>query len=202
MIQNSHSPANQSFRSYIFVLTLLFTISWQSLAEEPEKLLAPNNKSSIDSIWEKTQKAGAKVYKAGKEKVTNVTKAMDSSSSNRSKKKYGLLGTYSFLDTWVPGKLGLSFARNSTPEGGWELEYLRGTLAVPFIIDDLGKITDQRISLFYRSYSSRNSLSYLYGISYSTFNVHLGTDFISSISGENISQFDIMEVQTLNFNWA
>ena len=82
------------------------------------------------------------------------------------------------------------------------MEYLRGTIAIPFIIDDLGKITDQRISLFYRSYSNRNSFSFLYGVNYSSFKAQLGTDFLATISGGNVSQFDIVSIQTIGFTWG
>ena len=116
--------------------------------------------------------------------------------------RHSFLVNYSFFDTWIPGKYGATYAFNASPSGSWEVEYLRGSISVPFFIEDLGKITDQRLTLMYRSFSQRNSFSFLYGANYSSFKFQLGPDYLATITGGNASTFDVVSVETLGITWG
>lgn len=170
---------------------------WESVDQQEPKKTAPNDED-------------AKLDKKD-DPETNVVAptpgiAADSSSLTsrqlREQNSQNFLVNYSLIDTWIPGKYGVSYAWNISPNGSWEIEYLRGSISVPFIIDDLGKITDQRLTLMYRSFSQRNSFSFLYGVNYSALKFQLGTDYLATISGGNVSAFDIIDIQTLGLTWG
>lgn len=133
---------------------------------------------------------------------TPVSTASMTSRQLREAHSHNLLVNYSFFDTWIPGKYGATYAFNANANGSWELEYLRGSISVPLFIEDLGKITDQRLTLMYRSFSQRNSFSFLYGANYSSLKFQLGPDYLATITGGNLSSFDVISVETLGLTWG
>lgn len=161
-----------------------------------------SNSNREKSLWQKTQEKGKNLLKAGEREAEKVSENFGGTRTRREQSRHQILGTYSLLDTWIPSKWGASYAFTPSPRGSWEIEYLRGTLSIPFIIEDFGKITDQRLSVFYRSYSDRNSFSFLYGINYSSFKAQLGIDYLSTVSGGNVGQVDLVAIETLGLTWG
>jgi hypothetical protein len=110
------------------------------------------------------------------------------------------LFNYSALDMVIPSKWGVTGGWVRSAENTYDLEYLRGTVAVPFIVQDLGKMKDQRLSLMHRSFGKRQSFNVSYGLTYFQFKVYLGNDLLSRISGVDAASVDIINLQTLGFN--
>jgi len=159
--------------------------------KELESPLEPDSSKVSESLMDQGKAVGSKALEA-----------LRASKENREVRKHSVLGTYSLIDTWIPSKIGASYVFHPTSSGGWEVEYLRGSLSIPFFIEDLGQITDQRISIFYRSYSQRNSFSFHYGINYSSLKATLGNSYLTTISAGSVSKYELLTIQTLGFNWG
>jgi hypothetical protein len=91
--------------------------------------------------------------------------------------------------------LGFSLGLNNDGDKTWELEYLRGSISVPFIIEDLGKMTDERISIIGRSYFGGNSFNLSYGVSYFNFSLHLGDKLLGGLTGGAYPSIDLVEIK-------
>ncbi len=118
----------------------------------------------------------------------------------RYKYDYFFYGMYSPIDLVIPSKLGFSFGLTNDGNNTWELEYLRGSLSVPFIIEDLGKMTDERISIVRRSYFGGNSFNVSYGISYFSFSMHLGDKLMNGLTGGAYPSIDLVEIKSYGLN--
>lgn len=111
--------------------------------------------------------------------------------------KWNVSGIYAPVDLILSNKLGVSAAYQPDATYSYEVEYVRGSLSVPFIIEDLGKVTDERLSLLVRSYSSRNSFNFIYGLMYSKFAIRLGDDILNRVTGGSYPSIDLLETQAL-----
>lgn len=118
----------------------------------------------------------------------------------RSLSKYYVIGTYSPLDIIIPNKYGATVGWAQNADKTWEIEYLQASVAAPFIIKDLGKMTDQRISLIGRNYLGSNSFNFNYGLTYFDFQLHLGDRLLNQLTGGNYPSVDLVQVQSLGFN--
>lgn len=110
--------------------------------------------------------------------------------------RFYALFNYSYLDLLVPGKWGGTLGAKQNLKHSWELEYLKGSISTPWIMDDIGSVTDQRTSLIRRSQIWFDSFNVGYGISYFDFNVHLGSELLDSVSGSESSS-DIVKARAL-----
>ncbi|KHD87448.1 MAG: hypothetical protein OM95_14230 [Bdellovibrio sp. ArHS] len=124
---------------------------------------------------------------------------LDESPLHRQNSDYFVLGTYAPFDLLIPSKWGLTAGINQGPDTSWELEFLQGSLALPFYVDDLGKMTERRISLVRRSYGSRNSFYWSYGLTYFSFNAQLGNEFVNAISG-SYPDAEVVGLEAWGFN--
>jgi hypothetical protein len=131
-----------------------------------------------------------------------VTELLLETKDRRANSKYVALLNYSPLDLLIPSKIGLTLGLVNGTEQTWELEYLKGSVSVPFVIEDLGKMTDERISLIGRSYFNNNSFNFSYGLSYFDFSLHLGDKLLNRVTGGNYPSIDVVQVQALGFNMA
>ena len=148
-------------------------------------------KSKAESAFDKTKTAAEEVSK-------KVAKEMNETHDRREKSSYFALLNYSPLDLLIPSKIGATFGVISNADKTWELEYLRGSMSIPFIIEDLGKLTDQRISLIRRSYGV-NSFNFNYGLSYFSLKLHIGDELLNKISGVYPS-YDVVDLRSIGFN--
>jgi len=97
--------------------------------------------------------------------------------------KRGLVSfQYSYLDLLIPGKWGLGGQWAFAPGQVWELSYLKGSLSGPWIMEDIGSMSDTRIRLGKRSQRSGSSFNLGLGVAYYDFEVRLGNKLLSSIS--------------------
>jgi hypothetical protein len=105
---------------------------------------------------------------------------------------------YSPFDLVIPSKFGATAGYIVTKHLTFEVEYLYGGLALPFIAKDLGKMTDQRLSLMARSFFGK-SFNLHYGVSYMPFQIKLGNAFIDR-SVPHASEFNEIVLNTFGFN--
>ena len=114
-------------------------------------------------------------------------------------RRYSAIGTFSFFDLIIPSKLGLTAAYNRDVDQTYEFEYMRGSATVPFVIKDLGGITDQRFTLLKRSYFGNNSFNLIYGLSYMKFDIQLGNAIMSRVTS-GASNIDVIAVESWGFH--
>ncbi len=119
----------------------------------------------------------------------------------RSKNSHNVFWIYSLIDTWLPSKMGFSYAYNLAPDSALEVEYLSGTYA-PLGIKELGEFSETRFSLLYRSFSERNSFNFIYGLNYNSFRLAIGDKLLSTVTTGAVPGFDVVSVKTLGFTWG
>lgn len=186
----------QNLVTFLFAVGL-FALSLPSLAQNSEK----ESQKEDQPLSEKVEETAQDVIEETKEAAHKVSQSMKKTRSNRETTRWTALGTLSLIDTWIPTKLGVSVAYNPTPSGSWELEYLRGKISYEFLVEDLGSISDQRLSAFYRSYSQRNSFNFLYGLYYSAYDVTLGSKYLATVSG-NPRAYESVKLKALGVTWG
>ncbi len=157
--------------------------------------------SKSTSTWEEVKKTSNRVLEKGKESVTEAVSELDSTKAYREAYSHNLLGTFSLLDTWIPGKWGGTYTYNKSASSAWEFEYLKGTYA-PIGISELGEFSDLRLTLFYRSFSKRNSFNFMYGIYYNSFKLGIGDAILNRISSGYIPNFDVVSIETMGISWG
>ncbi|MGE0761885.1 MAG: hypothetical protein AB7N80_01275 [Bdellovibrionales bacterium] len=142
---------------------------------------------------------------ASRDKVNHaaqvVTDKLNEARTRRAENKYFAYLAYSSLDLLIPSKIGASLGHVSDVDHTWELEYISGSIAVPFIVEDLGKLTDRRIALTRYNYGGRNSFYFSYGLTYFSFKLHLGDELLNKITGSYPS-YDIIEINSLGVNFG
>ncbi|MDH4467227.1 MAG: hypothetical protein QE271_04145 [Bacteriovoracaceae bacterium] len=117
------------------------------------------------------------------------------------KKKYFLYANYSPIDLIILSKIGFTVGLNQNEHSSWEFEYLRGSYAIPSIIQDLGKMVDERYSIIRRSYFGGGSFNLSYGVTLFSFSVTIGDDFINRLNA-NYPSANLLELQSAGFNFG
>lgn len=135
-------------------------------------------------------------------KLPEPSDDLGKSKLSRAKNDYSVDLLFSPLDLLIPFKYGLTLAWQQDHNTSYEIEYIRGSLAFPIIIDDLGKMRDQRLSVFRRSYFDANSFNISYGITYFEFSASLGSRYLNSVSGGLARSVDVVGSRALGFHLA
>ena len=110
-------------------------------------------------------------------------------------------GTYAFfnfayVDVFIPGKLGLSFGKKANERHEWELEFLRGSISSPSLLEDIGEVVDQRLTLIGRFRPFSGSFNLGYGLAYIHFTAFLGNSLLETIS-EDAPSSDVIDARAL-----
>lgn len=101
---------------------------------------------------------------------------------------------YSPLDLILPNKLGASVAHQDTAASMWEFEYTHGSFA-PFIIDDLGKFTEERFSVLYRITGEKaHGFQWYYGAFYHRFKLEIGRGMLNRLSNGSYPSADVVSI--------
>lgn len=179
----------------VLIALAMLLASTSVYAAEPPAETAPTEKGAIE-------KAKDNVNEAAEKASDNVNKLLGDTRKHREESKAYALFNYSPLDLIVPSKIGGTLGTISSGGKTWELEYLRGSISVPVVISDLGKMTDQRLSLIGRSYAARNSFNVSYGLSYFSFAVHIGDEMLSRVTGGSVPNIDMLRLESIGFNLA
>lgn len=131
---------------------------------------------------------------------TQPVNTLSSSKSKREERSYFVLGNYSPIDLIIPSKIGLTFGSNRSSDNSLEIEYLKGAISVPIIVEDLGEMSDTRISLIKRNYFGSNSFNLNYGLSFFDFKLFLGDELLSRITSGTYPALDLIHLQSLGLN--
>ncbi len=195
--------------AFLFALVLWSPITWAeqtpTTVKTTEKPLDPTDPDLMDAdrIPETTADPDRSVLQKTKDVVTDsnaqVQAVLGETRVRREASSYLVMGSYSPVDLLIPGKIGLTAGLTAGADKTWELEYLKGSLSVPSVINDLGSMNDERVSLIGRSYFGNNSFNFGYGITYFNFNVHIGDDLLNRAGGVYPSA-DLIVIQTLGVN--
>lgn len=118
----------------------------------------------------------------------------------RARNGYFVLGNYSPADLLIPGKYGFTAGLVRGGPETWELEFLTGGAGLPWVLKDLGRMSDRRLSLLRRSYFAGNSFNLSYGLSHTSFSLQLGSGIMNRVSGGRYPSLDLIEVETLAAN--
>lgn len=103
---------------------------------------------------------------------------------------------YSYLDFVLPGKYGIKVSRRDTSTSMWELEYTHGSFT-PFFISDIGKFTEDRISLVRRNGANGVAgFQWFYGAFYQNFKLEIGSALLNRLNGTYPSA-DLISISSL-----
>lgn len=152
--------------------------------------------TTLEKIAEGLEKAKNKTQ----EVASKVNNELNSSRSRRAADDYLIGLNYSWFDMILPGKYGITLGSIQGAKTTWELEYLRGTLAIA--VDDIGSMTDERISLIRRSFGERNSFNFFYGLDYFNFEASLNQDLLSSVDPSLRDRAKRVRIQSLGLNFG
>ncbi len=189
----------------IFVLIyLVFALPCVASAEN--KKTEPTKKSTVEpNLIPAEEKRSDFVEKATdivEETTQKVSEAIEDTRTRRAATKYFVLGNYSPIDLIIPSKYGVTIGFIENEDKTWELEYLRKSINFPFILSDIGSMTEQRLSFIGRSYFGSNSFNISYGLSYFDFSMSLGDNFLGRSSIVSSPALDLVAVQAIGFNVA
>lgn len=151
-------------------------------------------------VGERAAEAAGNAAEAGRETARKMDREMDLARERRALGRGLVMVDYSLIDLLIPGKKGLTAGLIRGADKTWEFEYLQGSLAVPFLVEDLGEMSDERFTLMARSYAGSNSFNFSYGLSYLKFSIHLGNELLSRVSGGSFPSIDLLEIETLGFH--
>lgn len=156
-------------------------------------LLLPIASYSEDKTTEET------VKETIQETKKEVVEALSQSRDMRTQFKYFGMLNYSPFDLILPSKLGFTLGKMSDVDHTWEFEYLRSSISVPFIIEDLGAMTDERFSLIKRNYFGTQTFNLSYGFNYHIFSLHLGNKYLASVA-PGIPAVDLIKIESFGVN--
>lgn len=187
----------QSLVLIFFSISFLLSLGGQAAEVQPAKSqTTPETQSTKNNdVLEKT---GETI----KDTALKVEKTLSETKDLRSQANYFVLGNYSPIDLIIPNKFGITLGLIKDVDKSWEFEYLKGSLSVPFLIEDLGAMTDERFSIIGRSYFGSNSFNFSYGLSYFDFSLQLGDKLLSRVTGGVYPSMDLVEIQAAGFNLA
>lgn len=101
---------------------------------------------------------------------------------------------YSPIDFLIPSKTGAAALYRTSKDSAWELEYSNGSVKVPFIIKDLGEVSETRISLNRRHSNGGIGFQFFYGLFYQSFTLRLGNEILSRVTGGAIPSIELVEI--------
>lgn len=185
-----------------FFILLSGAILAFSLTAQSAEVIPKKDDPRTEQQEKAEQSALDKAGQIAKNTTEQVSKTLSETRERREKADYFALANYSPLDLLIPSKYGFTLGYIESADKTWEFEYLRGSISVPFIVEDLGKMTDERLSVIGRSYFGGNSFHVSYGLSYFDFSLHLGDKLLNRVTGGSYPSIDLVEIQSLGFNLA
>jgi len=163
-----------------------------------------SNWSIAEQVAEKTTSEFSNSEPSKSNEIAQEGKPIVAPLSEEEPQKYNYFFNlkYAYLDLLIPSKYGFSIGYIKSEERTWEFEYLKGSFSIPFLIKDLGKMSDERYSINTRSYSKGSSFNIMYGVSYNDFSFVLGDKLLNKLSGGLYPSINLVEVQSLGFNFS
>ncbi len=162
--------------------------------EEPKKASEEDK-----STWDKVKEGASDAAEAGQEGLQKAKASLAAARERRANSEWTITGNYSLFETWTLNKYGFTIGYNKSESTTYELEYMRGSFGFGYLGIDLASITEQRISLLWRTYGKRNSFSMHTGIFYYDFSAGYGNDYLSSVAGGYVEAY---ELKSLGLTWG
>lgn len=103
---------------------------------------------------------------------------------------------FSPFDLLIPRKFGVQIDYAFTDREIWEIEYLRGTIAAPFFIEDIGSLRDERLSFGKRRFS-KSGFNYSYALTYFRFKAHIGGELLNRSGESDTSRIDLVQLESV-----
>jgi len=153
--------------------------------------------SADSDLQDKAKDLLQKTQDAAEQAVDSIQKSASESRQMRDNFSYFAYLNYAPVDLLIPSKTGLTLGYQSDASESWEFEYLSGSVAVPFVVKDLGKMEDKRYSLIKRVYGERDSFYLSYGLSYFSFSLHLGDKLLNKVTGGQYPSIDLVELEAV-----
>lgn len=121
-------------------------------------------------------------------------------SADPNDKKWAVTGDFSYLDLWVPGKLGLSAGYRWDMSNMIEINYLNGSLSGGTFGIDLGRIVETRASLVWRRFPSQRAYNYFFGINYNDLELVIGEVALASVAAANPEDYELLKLTTMGLS--
>lgn len=188
--QTAVSPVKTAKKKVVTTTTTTTTEEVEPAAT-PVPMPEPEEKTTGEKIKDAAEKASDGIQDAAKQ----VGEQLGATAARRADSDAVIMATYSPLDLVLPSKIGASIGLIQGPRNTLELEYLKGSIKPP-LIEDLGEVSDTRITLMRRSYFASNSFNFSYGISYMGFTGKVGDALLSRLSGGAVPSIDLIEVNS------
>lgn len=188
---------------FFFILSILVSFSFPAFSAEKSIESTSDSEKTILTVEKHENPTASALDKAGemtKDTSEQAPKILYETRLRRDKADYFALLNYSPIDLLIPSKQGITLGFIRDGDRTWELEYLNGSVSVPFMLEDLGKMSDTRISLIGRSYFGGNSFNFNYGLSYFDFVIHLGNKILNRVTGSGYPSLDLIGVQSVGLN--
>lgn len=160
----------------------------------PKKPLADKTVSSETAVEPTIPE---KVVETVEEKTEKIAEASERSREYRGASAWSVHAGYSYLDLVLIGKYSLAVAHQVSADETWEYEYLKGSLAAPGFLKNLGSMNEERHSISKRSYAGSNSFNFSYGLMYNRFSLSLGDELLNRMSGGYTPSSELARVESL-----
>ncbi len=174
-----------------FALIVITIFGLASFAQGTEKKPTEETATTSEKVTDAAEKASEGIQDAAKK----IGEQMGETATRRAASSMVVMGTFAPIDLVLPSKLGLSIGWITSPRSTLELEYLKGKIKPP-LIDDLGEVSDTRLTLMRRSYFSSNSFNFSYGVSYIGFTGKVGDALLSRLTGGAIPEIELINVNS------
>lgn len=110
------------------------------------------------------------------------------------------MGSYSYVDLWVPGKFGVlvGYALN---EKSWvEFDYARANFSTGWVGIDLGRVVEQRAVVQWRYFPNSGRFNYFLGANYNHLEVTLGDSALNTVTALDTSEYELMQLSSLGIS--
>lgn len=109
-----------------------------------------------------------------------------------------ITGNYSYLDLWVPSKIGFTVGYRATANSFIEFDYMRGGLNTKWIGINLGDVSEQRAAIVWRRFSSgAGSFNYFIGANYNDLELTVGDSALATVTASSPSEVELIRLSTL-----
>jgi hypothetical protein len=121
----------------------------------------------------------------------------DESRLRREDQPFAITGTLAPLDMMIPMKYGAGLSWTSDVDHSVDFDFQVAHLSLPWLLDDLGAVSEQRFNLVRRSFFGTNTFNVYYGLSVSRFAATLGNEYLNTVTNGQYPDVDILRVDSL-----
>jgi len=121
-------------------------------------------------------------------------------SADTADKNWAVTGDFSYLDLWVPAKIGVSAAYRWDLSNMLEITYLNGAISGGTFGIDLGRIVETRASLVWRRFPSQRAYNYFFGVNYNDLELVIGDVALASIASGNPEDYELLKLTTMGLS--